>query len=73
MCLFFYLGFSFCSRSFSNNAARHDLPNRHSVQSVSQSINIERLGNMGFTTISLSSNVKNSLAVQHGILCNNLL
>ena len=33
----------------------HDLPNR---QSINQSINLERLGNMGFTTISLSSNFK---------------
>ena len=44
--------------SFSNNATRHDLPNR---QSINQSINIEPSGNMGFTTISLSSNVNNSL------------
>ena len=34
-------------------------------RSVGQSINIESLGNMGFTTISLSSNVKNSLGVRH--------
>ena len=52
--------------SFSNNAARHDLPNRQSVNSwlVSRSISLERLGNMGFTTIFLRSNVKNSLVTQ---------
>ena len=37
-----------------------------------QSINIERLGNMGFTTISLSSNVKILWACDN-FLCNNLL
>ena len=42
-------------------------------QSVSQSINVERLGNIGFTTISLSSNAKNSLGVRYSFLCNNLL
>ena len=56
--------------SFSNNAARYDLPNH---QSIDQSVNIECLENMGFTTISLSSNVKNSLYVQHSYICNNLL
>ena len=43
----------------------HDLPNQ-------QSINIEHLGNMGFTTISLGSNVK-ILWVCDNFLCNNLL
>ena len=40
VCLFiFYLCLSFCSRSssFSNNAARHDLPD---CQSINQSLNI---------------------------------
>ena len=73
--------------SFSNNAARYDLwfssvqfssVQSSPVQSVSQtshgksSVNIERLGNMRFTTISLSSNVKNSLGVRHSFLCDNI-
>ena len=51
LCAYFYLRLSFCSRSssFSNNAARHDLPDR---QSIKKSVNqyTERLGNMGFTS-----------------------
>ena len=61
ICVFiFYLRLSFCSRSssFSNNVARCDLPDH---QSINQSINIYlHLGNMGYTSISLSSNVKSS-------------
>ena len=48
VCLFFIFVFPFAPHLLHS---LHDLPNR-------QSINIERLGNMGFTTISLSSNVK---------------
>ena len=43
-------------------------------QSVGKSIDIKRLGNIGFTTISLSSNVKNSLGMRHSfyaIICYN--
>ena len=84
ICVFIFLSWSFLLlpifSSFSNNAVRHDLPNRQSVNSqstvgrlVSQTVGLERLVNMGFTTISLSSNVKNSLVVRHSFLCNNLL
>ena len=88
LCVYLFLSWSFLLlpifSSFSNNAARHDLPNRQSVspvlsspvqsspvQSVSQSVS--QSGNKGFTTISLSSNLKNSLGVRHSFLCNNLL
>ena len=75
---FFYLGLSFCSQSsLHSQIMRLDM----TYQIVSQSspvrsgqVNIEHLGNMGFTTISLSSNVKNYLGVRHSfyaIICYN--
>ena len=48
-------------------------PPAQSSQPASQPASLERLGNMGFTTISLSSNIKTSLGVRHSFLCNLLL
>ena len=58
-CVFiFYLRLSFCAQSkLLSQIMRLDMTYRI----VNQSINIEPLRNMGFTTISLSSNVNNSM------------